>query len=172
MSFINGNEENISMDAPFRLYYQSPIGLVEMAGTDSALTGLNFVEVRPRQTTDEPAVLRDALRQIDEYFLGRRTGFTVPLKTGGTPFQEDVWRALRGIGYGMTASYQDIARTIGRPAAVRAVGAANGANPISIIIPCHRVIGKDGRLTGYGGGLWRKEWLLGHEQRGRGPLLA
>ena len=103
------------MDAPFRLYYQSPIGLVEIAGTDSALTGLNFVEVRPRKTTDEPAVLRDALRQIDEYFLGRRTNFTVPLKTEGTPFQEDVWRALRGIGYGMTASYQDIARTIGRP---------------------------------------------------------
>jgi methylated-DNA-[protein]-cysteine S-methyltransferase len=160
------------MDAPFRLYYQSPIGLVEIAGTDSALTGLNFVEVRPRKTTDEPAVLRDALRQIDEYFLSRRTDFTVPLKTEGTPFQEEVWRALRGIGYGRTASYQDIARTIGRADAVRAVGAANGANPISIIIPCHRVIGKDGRLTGYGGGLWRKEWLLGHENRGRGPLFA
>jgi methylated-DNA-[protein]-cysteine S-methyltransferase len=160
------------MDAPFRLYYQSPLGLVEIAGTDTAVTGLNFVEVRPRKTMDEPPVLRDALRQIDEYFLGRRTEFSVPLKTDGTPFQEDVWRALRAIGFGMTASYQDIARTIGRPDAVRAVGAANGANPISIIIPCHRVIGKDGRLTGYGGGLWRKEWLLAHEQRGRGPLFA
>jgi len=160
------------MDAPFRIYYQSPIGLVEIAGTDAALTGLNFVESRPRKPGDEPPLLRDALRQIDEYFLGRRTEFSVPLKTEGTPFQEDVWRALRGIGYGMTASYQDIARTIGRPDAVRAVGAANGANPISIIIPCHRVIGKDGRLTGYGGGLWRKEWLLHHEQSGRGPLLA
>jgi methylated-DNA-[protein]-cysteine S-methyltransferase len=160
------------MDAPFRLYYQSPIGLVEIAGTDAALMGLNFVEARPRKPADEPPVLRDALRQIDEYFLGRRTEFSVPLKTEGTTFQEDVWRALRGIGYGMTASYQDIARTIGRPDAVRAVGAANGANPISIIIPCHRVIGKDGRLTGYGGGLWRKQWLLQHEQRGRGPLYA
>jgi methylated-DNA-[protein]-cysteine S-methyltransferase len=160
------------MDAPFHIYYQSPIGLVEIAGTDAALTGLSFVESRPRKPGDEPPLLRDALRQIDEYFLGRRTEFSIPLKTEGTSFQEDVWRALRGIGYGMTASYQDIARTVGRPDAVRAVGAANGANPISIIIPCHRVIGKDGRLTGYGGGLWRKEWLLHHEQGGRGPLLA
>ncbi len=160
------------MDAPFRLYYQSPIGLVEIAGTDAAITGLNFVEAGPRKKTDEAPVLRDALRQIDEYFLGRRTEFSVPLKTDGTAFQEDVWRALRAIGFGRTASYQEIARMIGRPAAVRAVGAANGANPISIIIPCHRIIGKDGRLTGYGGGLWRKEWLLAHEQSGRRPLFA
>ena len=160
------------MDAPFRIYYQSPIGLVEIAGTDAALTGLNFVESRPRKPGDEPLLLRDALRQIDEYFLGRRTEFSVPLKTDGTAFQEDVWRALRAIGFGRTASYQEIARMIGRPAAVRAVGAANGANPISIIIPCHRIIGKDGRLTGYGGGLWRKEWLLAHEQSGRRPLFA
>jgi len=157
------------MDAPFHIYYQSPIGLVEIAGTDAALTGLSFVESRPRKPGDEPPLLRDALRQIDEYFLGRRTEFSIPLKTEGTSFQEDVWRALRGIGYGMTASYQDIARTVGRPDAVRAVGAANGANPISIIIPCHRVIGKDGQLTGYGGGLWRKRLLLQLERTGRMP---
>jgi methylated-DNA-[protein]-cysteine S-methyltransferase len=160
------------MDAPFRLYYQSPIGLVEIAGTDEAVTGLNFVEAKPKKTSDESLVLRGAFRQIDEYFLGRRTEFSVPLKTAGTPFQEDVWKALRTISFGTTASYREIARIIGRPGAVRAVGAANGANPISIIIPCHRIIGQNGKLTGYGGGLWRKEWLLLHEQRGRGPLFA
>jgi methylated-DNA-[protein]-cysteine S-methyltransferase len=160
------------MDAPFRIYYQSPLGLVEIAGTDTAVTGLNFIETKPGKESEAPPVLRDALRQIDEYFLGRRTDFSVPLRTDGTPFQEKVWRALRTIGYGMTASYQEIARAVDRPAAVRAVGAANGANPISIIIPCHRVIGKDGSLTGYGGGLRRKEWLLAHEQRGCGPLFA
>jgi methylated-DNA-[protein]-cysteine S-methyltransferase len=160
------------MDAAYRVFYQSPIGIVEIGGTESAVTGLVFRDTRPRETSGTPAVLAEALRQIEEYFLGRRTEFSLPLQTAGTPFQEDVWRALRTIGYGKTASYRDIARKIGRPAAVRAVGAANGANPISLIIPCHRIIGTDGRLTGYGGGLWRKEWLLGHEQGGRGPLLG
>ena len=160
------------MDAAYRIFYQSPIGIVEIGGTDSAVTGLVFRDTRPRETSGTPAVLAEALRQIEEYFLGRRTEFDVPLLTKGTPFQEDVWRALRTVGYGKTASYRDIARRIGRPAAVRAVGAANGANPISIIIPCHRIIGSDGRLTGYGGGVWRKEWLLGFEQGAGGPLLG
>lgn len=87
----------------------------------------------------------------------------VPIVLGGTEFQRRVWRELTTIPFGRTASYQDVARAIGRPQAVRAVGAANGRNPISIIVPCHRVVGSDGRLTGYGGGLWRKEWLLKHE---------
>jgi len=160
------------MDAPFRLFYQSPIGLVEIAGTDTAVTGLDFVAAKAKRESEVPPVLRDALRQLDEYFLGRRTEFSVPLRTEGTAFQEAVWRALGTIGYGRTASYLDIALAIGRPRAVRAVGAANGANPISIFIPCHRVIGSSGALTGYGGGLWRKEWLLAHEQRGSGPLFA
>jgi methylated-DNA-[protein]-cysteine S-methyltransferase len=160
------------MDAPFRLYYQSPIGWIEIGGTDAAVTSLNFVEGGLKRETEGPAVLRDAFRQLDEYFLGRRTEFSVPAAAQGTEFQEQVWRALRTVGFGKTASYQDIARAVGRPAAVRAVGSANGANPVSIIIPCHRIIGKTGRLTGYGGGLWRKEWLLAHEQKGRGPLFA
>jgi len=160
------------MDAPFWILYQSPIGWIEIGGTDGAVTELRFVSGKRFRGEDPTPALRQSVRQLDEYFLGRRTEFSVPLKTDGTAFQEDVWRVLRAIGFGMTASYQEIARLVGRPEAVRAVGAANGANPISIFIPCHRVIGKDGKLTGYGGGLWRKKWLLAHEQRQGGFRFA
>lgn len=110
-----------------------------------------------------PLVLAEAIRQLAEYFRGDRTTFDLPLATGGTPFQQQVWNALMRIPYGATASYGDVARWIRRPDAVRAVGAANGANPIAIVVPCHRVIGADGRLVGYGGGLERKRWLMAHE---------
>jgi AraC family transcriptional regulator, regulatory protein of adaptative response / methylated-DNA-[protein]-cysteine methyltransferase len=105
-----------------------------------------------------------AIEQMGEYFIGRRTVFDVPLDAPGTPFQQLVWDALRQIPYGEIRSYGDIASAIGSPKAVRAVGTANGMNRIAIMIPCHRVIGADGQLTGYGGGLWRKDWLLKHEQ--------
>jgi methylated-DNA-[protein]-cysteine S-methyltransferase len=108
--------------------------------------------------------LEECLAQIDQYFQGTRQEFSLQLAPEGTDFQQQVWRELSKIPYGQTASYLDIARAIGNEQAVRAVGAANGQNPISIIIPCHRVIGSDGKLTGYGGGLWRKEWLLTHER--------
>jgi AraC family transcriptional regulator of adaptative response/methylated-DNA-[protein]-cysteine methyltransferase len=104
-------------------------------------------------------------RELTEYFDGRRTEFTVPLVAKGTPFQEQVWRALLGVRFGETCSYSDVAERLGRPSAQRAVGLANGQNRISIIIPCHRVIEKGGGLRGYGGGLWRKEFLLTLEQR-------
>ncbi|MDD8024947.1 MAG: methylated-DNA--[protein]-cysteine S-methyltransferase [Acidobacteriota bacterium] len=159
------------MDAVKAAFYHSPIGLIRIAAEDEALTGLVFAGHVGRPSDPLPGVLRDAIRQIDEYFLGRRTMFKLALRPAGTPFQKDVWKALGRIPYGQTASYKDIAAAVGRPEAVRAVGAANGANPISIIIPCHRVIGSDGRLTGYGGGLERKEWLLRHE-KGGGPLFA
>ena len=103
--------------------------------------------------------------QLAEYFTGTRTSFEVPLVPRGTEFQRKAWDALRAIPYGVTRSYSEQARLIGRPSAVRAVARANGDNRIAIIIPCHRVIGSDGRLTGYGGGLWRKEWLLRHERQ-------
>ena len=106
------------------------------------------------------APFKEAVRQLDAYFAGRLRQFDLPLATGGTAFQQRVWRALRDIPYGETVSYGELARHIERPAAVRAVGAANGQNPISIVIPCHRVIGADGSLTGYGGGLERKRHLL------------
>lgn len=102
-------------------------------------------------------------KQLDEYFSGSRTSFDIPLDLKGTPFQLSVWRALLLIPYGATSSYGKVASGIGHTGAARAVGAANHSNPVSIIVPCHRVIGENGKLTGYGGGLWRKEWLLGHE---------
>jgi methylated-DNA-[protein]-cysteine S-methyltransferase len=103
--------------------------------------------------------------QLKRYFAGDLSVIeTIPVKTGGTPFQQDVWRALRDIPCGETMSYGELARQIGRPAAVRAVGAANGANPVSVVVPCHRVIGSNGSLTGYGGGIERKQWLLHHER--------
>ena len=124
-------------------------------------------------STDD-AAFEAARRQLDEYFAGDRTEFDVPLGLEGSPFQVEVWTALcRPSPIGETASYADIARAIGRPAAVRAVGAANGRNPISIIVPCHRVIGADGSLTGYGWGVDRKAWLLAHERdRTDHPLLV
>ena len=110
--------------------------------------------------------LREAQRQLEEYFAGERTEFSLPLESHGTDFQQRVWRALRAIPFGTTISYGELARRIGNPRAVRAVGLANGRNPISIIVPCHRVIGANGTLTGYGGGLERKRFLLALESGG------
>lgn len=113
----------------------------------------------------------DTISQLDEYFAGNRTTFTVALSPQGTDFQQRVWRALMQVGYGDTVSYGNIAKQLGKPKASRAVGAANGANPIPIIIPCHRIIGANGKLTGFGGGLPTKQWLLAHE-RGEGQLFT
>lgn len=143
-------------------YYESPIGLIELGVTDEALTVLYFVEA-PRQETATTPLLQQAVAEIHAYFAGTLRDFTVPLHFHGTPFQQRVWQQLLTVPYGKTTSYQSIANALGNPKAVRAVGAANGQNPISIIAPCHRIIGSDGNLIGYGGGLWRKEWLLRHE---------
>ncbi len=151
----------------FRGYYESPIGLIEIGGDERAITSLYFVEERREGGIASPVIER-AIGQIDEYFAGQRRTFDLPLELIGTEFQQQVWRELLAIPYGETATYQAIADRLGNPRAVRAVGAANGRNPISIVVPCHRVIGGDGRLVGYGGGLWRKEWLLRHE----GSLLV
>jgi methylated-DNA-[protein]-cysteine S-methyltransferase len=117
-----------------------------------------------------PGRLKDAMRQIDEYFAGKRTTFDLAVKPKGTLFQQKVWQALCDISFGETISYQQLAITVGNINAMRAVGAANGKNPVSLIIPCHRVIGKNGSLTGYGGGLPLKKWLLEFESP-RGALL-
>jgi methylated-DNA-[protein]-cysteine S-methyltransferase len=158
----------------------SPVGRIRLTGRDDqVLVGLHLADhdrcppPAPECTYDD-AAFADVRDQLDEYFAGIRTDFDVPLELGGSPFQMEVWTALRAIPYGQTASYASIATAIGRPSAVRAVGAANGRNPISIIVPCHRVIGADGSLTGYGWGVDRKAWLLEHErvsgdQSVRGP---
>jgi methylated-DNA-[protein]-cysteine S-methyltransferase len=114
---------------------------------------------------DPQQVLADTVAQLEEYFAGERTEFDIPLDPAGTPFQLSVWQVLRTIPYGHTMSYGEQARTLGDPNKARAVGAANGKNPLSIVVPCHRVVGSNGTLTGFGGGLGAKDWLLRHERR-------
>lgn len=151
------------MQGAFFGFYESPIGLIEVVGTSGTITSLRFVEQRrPGFATN--ATVDEALRQVSGYFLGTRRVFDIPITLRGTDFQQLVWEQLLRIPFGRTVPYQEIANAIGKPQAVRAVGAANGKNPISIIVPCHRVIGSNESLTGYGGGLWRKEWLLRHER--------
>jgi len=149
------------------LTYKSPLGVLRLVADADELVGLylpNAEDVPAAQEKSTP-VLRAAAVQLDEYFAGTRRDFDLPLAPRGTAFQERVWRALLAIRYGETWSYGALAKKIGRPAASRAVGAANGRNPIAIIVPCHRVIGASGDLTGYGGGLDIKRWLLAHEAR-------
>ncbi|MGF1645944.1 MAG: methylated-DNA--[protein]-cysteine S-methyltransferase [Kineosporiaceae bacterium] len=147
----------------------TPVGpLVLAADPDGALTHVLFEgESYPLPTAGarrDAGPFRDVVSQLEQYFVGARRDFDLPLAPQGTGFQLAAWWALREIPYGETRSYAGQARAIGRPDAVRAVGAANGRNPISIIVPCHRVVGADGSLTGYGGGLERKRWLLEHER--------
>ena len=150
-------------------WMESPIGGLRLVAEDGALVGL-FMEEHARAPARAAAageggpVLDEAARQLAAWFAGERTSFDLPLRPKGTPFQIAVWKALRDIPYGETRSYREIATGLGQPKAVRAVGAANGRNPISIIVPCHRVIGASGALTGYAGGVQRKRWLLGHER--------
>jgi len=151
----------------YKLTRQSPVGELTLIASDEALVGL-FMEQHgsalPAAEERHTPLLERVSAQLDEYFAGRRETFDAPLAPEGTDFQRQVWAVLRTIPFGVTWSYAQVARKLGRPKAVRAVGAANGSNPISIVIPCHRVIGADGSLTGYGGGLPRKRWLLAHEK--------
>ena len=143
--------------------YYSPVGAIQLEYEDGVVTALKSAEAGAK---GEPlsALAELVFRQLDEYFAGTRTEFAFPYRLHGTPFQEKVWEALRQIPYGETRSYKDIARAIGHPKAFRAVGMANNRNPILIAIPCHRVIGAGGRLTGYAWGLERKKALLDLEQ--------
>jgi O-6-methylguanine DNA methyltransferase len=142
------------------------LALLEFADRPMLETQLRIVEKRFRaRLAPGRTALHDRLQaELDEYFAGRRSGFSLPLVHPGTAFQERVWQALGAIPAGRTESYSDLAGDAGHPAAVRAVGHANGMNRLAIVIPCHRVIAADGRLSGYGGGVWRKAWLLAHEQ--------
>ena len=148
--------------------FPSPIGLLQLHGTDAALTGVFMQNHRhePAPTLEavrDAAPFRAARGQLEAYFAGERREFSLALAPAGTAFQLHVWQALRAIPYGQTISYGELAHRIGNPRAVRAVGLANGRNPLSIIVPCHRVIGTNGTLTGYGGGLERKRFLLALE---------
>jgi methylated-DNA-[protein]-cysteine S-methyltransferase len=153
---------------------ESPIGELLLVGDGDTLHGLYMQDGRkPKRIAPDwkaaTAPFADVKTQLEEYFAGARTSFDVPLAAEGAPFEREVWHALEEIPYGETVSYGEIARRVGQPTAARAVGTANGRNPIAVIVPCHRVIGADGSLTGYGGGLERKRLLLELE-RGQGRL--
>ena len=156
----------------------SPIGDLTVTADEDGVTGL-YMEGDPHALTAAAAtgnpLLAQAKAQLDAYFAGRLTAFDLPLRLKGTPFQQRVWSRLQTIPFGRTTSYGALAAALGQPTAMRAVGLANGRNPVSIIVPCHRVIGADGSLSGYGGGIERKRWLLAHEQavaaKGDGRLI-
>jgi methylated-DNA-[protein]-cysteine S-methyltransferase len=151
-------------------WYDSPVGRLLLAGEPEGLILISFPNgsraqrPAPAWRSDE-SVLAAAIGQLAEYFAGQRRAFALPLRPRGTAFQQAVWQALREIPFGATISYGELARRIGQPSAARAVGAANGANPLPIVVPCHRVIGADRSLTGFGGGLATKRFLLAHEAR-------
>jgi methylated-DNA-[protein]-cysteine S-methyltransferase len=157
------------MDKGYKACYDSPIGPLEISGTEKGIQSLRFVEKRFKSDSFLPLPVQGCLLQLDEYFRGKRKTFTVKLQIQGTEFQKKVWKQLMKIPYAKTISYKDVAQAIGDEKAVRAVGGANGRNPVGIIVPCHRVIAHDGTLGGYGGGLWRKEWLLKHERKSEHP---
>jgi methylated-DNA-[protein]-cysteine S-methyltransferase len=152
--------------------YMSPVGPLHLVADDAALLQLNFAETAgDRHDEDTSPVLAATCAQLDEYFAGTRTTFDIPLRLQGSPWEQRVWEALLTIDYGETTSYGEIAAQVGAPGSARAVGAANGRNPVAIVVPCHRVIGASGKLTGYGGGLERKSTLLDLE-RGALSLMA
>lgn len=139
---------------------QTPLGFLEISGNNEGINSVTFSDLNLAKTTLVPEVLNEAVKQLYEYFEGKRIEFNLKLNPQGTDFQKKVWEELQQIPYGKTRSYQQIANKLGNPKVIRAAASANGKNPISIIIPCHRVIGSDGSLTGYAGGLHRKKWLL------------
>ena len=151
----------------YQVDYDSPVGVIEITGSEEAVYSILFSEKEKaveKVNAETPEVLKDCHLQLDDYFKGKRQEFTIPYDMEGTDFQKKVWTALTEIPYAETGSYKDIAVSIGNEKAVRAVGMTNGKNKLSIIVPCHRIIGSNGKLTGYAGGLWRKEWLLQHEK--------
>jgi len=146
-------------------YCQTPVGVALIIAEDGFITSISIrdeeIEVEP---TDNP-VLLETIRQLDEYFSGERKVFDLPIKQAGTEFQQSVWQQLAQIPYGKTISYGQQSKLMNNPLGIRAIASANGKNNLWVVVPCHRVIGSDGSLTGYAGGLWRKKWLLAHEAK-------
>lgn len=152
----------------YNVDYQSPIGVLKISSTTEAIYAIQFTERQDIEIELEdkhPDILHTCIGQLNEYFYGDRMEFTFPYIYEGTDFQRAVWQALTKVSFADTASYKHIAQTIGKDRAVRAVGSANNKNRLPIVIPCHRIISVGGKLTGYAGGLWRKEWLLQHERK-------
>lgn len=146
-------------------YYQSPIGYIELIDEEGALTAASFMDERRTEATASTPLLEKAIQQLDAYFAGKLQQFDLPLRPAGTAFQQTVWNQLIQIPFAETITYLHMAKRLGNVKAIRAAASANGKNPLAIIIPCHRVVGADGKLTGYAGGLHRKQWLLEHEAK-------
>ena len=153
-------------------YIKTPLGIAKIVGDEKGISVISVseegdtrakLELAKQISNSIPIVLQEAVSQLKDYFEGRRNDFTFKLKPSGTEFQQKVWRELLEIPFGKTMSYLELSKKLGDAKAIRAVASANGKNPLWIVVPCHRVIGTDGSLTGYAGGLWRKKWLLEHE---------
>ncbi len=147
-------------------YYKTPIGTAKIVGDENGIQSISVLDddfSTPLEVTKIPTYLKNCISQLEEYFAGTRTQFDLKLNPQGTEFQQKVWKELLNIPFNKTRTYLEQTKAIGDVKAIRAVASANGKNPIWIVIPCHRVIGSDGSLTGYAGGIWRKKWLLAHE---------
>jgi len=160
--------QHLQMQNLYYTYYQSPVGLLKIGGTDNYIAGLCFVDNKEQVTHGEPGiseVMHECTEELIEFFNGKRRSFDIPVYQDGSAFQQRVWGELLNIPFGKTISYLELAKHLGDIKVVRAAASTSGKNKIAIIIPCHRVIGSDKSLVGYGGGLWRKKWLLQHEFR-------
>jgi len=144
-------------------YYKTPIGSAKIEGNIDGISSISVLDKEIENSITIPVELQECVQQLDEYFLGKRTEFNLKLNPKGTEFQQKVWNALLKVPFGKTRTYLEQSKVLGDAKAIRAVASANGKNPIWIVIPCHRIIGSDGSLTGYAGGIWRKKWLLEHE---------
>lgn len=144
-------------------YYKTPIGTAKIVGDNNGIISITVLDYTIETSKKIPKYLQNCVQQLEEYFNGNRTEFNLKLNPQGTDFQKRVWEELLNVSHGKTRSYLEQSKKLGNVKAIRAVASANGKNPIWIVIPCHRIIGSDGSLTGYAGGLWRKKWLLEHE---------
>ncbi|UHG89334.1 methylated-DNA--[protein]-cysteine S-methyltransferase [Spirosoma oryzicola] len=155
------------------IIFESPLGLVQVTGDEAGVSAISCVNVSVDEPVSAfiPEPVSQAVQQLADYFAGTRKTFDFLINPAGTTFQQTVWKALLNVPFGTTLSYLALTRRIGDEKAIRAVAAANGKNPLWIVVPCHRIIGSNGSLTGYAGGLWRKKWLLEHERGGTGQLV-
>ena len=151
------------MESNQTAYYKTPIGTAKIVGDENGISAIALIDECMEASIEIPEILKDCVQQLDEYFNGTRKQFELKLNPQGTDFQKRVWAALLLVPFGKTRTYLEQSKLLGDVKAIRAVASANGKNPIWILIPCHRIIGSDGSLTGYAGGIWRKKWLLEHE---------
>jgi methylated-DNA-[protein]-cysteine S-methyltransferase len=147
------------------VYHRTPVGIARITEDEGFISSISALDEEHEVISPSTPLLQTAITQLDEYFAGSRKVFDLPIKQSGTPFQQQVWEQLLQINYGRTITYAQQSNQMNSPLAIRAIAAANGKNSLWIVVPCHRVIGSDGSLTGYAGGLWRKQWLLEHEAR-------